>query len=133
MSQHHGMHSAPDTRTLVNFPPELRQHTLRAMRAHLEAISTIEQALAEGQFQQAAQVAESALGMSSLHDHRARDNASYMPAAMAQMGTAMHQAASQFAIAAQDASASGDYKPPLQALARLTSSCVACHAAYKRQ
>jgi hypothetical protein len=135
MHQHHGhaTASAPDTRILVNYPPELRQHTLSSMRAHLQSLHSMQEALAAGDFQQAAHVAESTLGMSALHDHRASDNAQFMPAAMARMGSAMHQAASQFAIAAQDASATGDLKKPLQALAKVSGTCVACHAAYKLQ
>ena len=59
------------------------------------------------------------------------ENVNYMPAAMAQMGAAMHRAASQFALVAQDASATGDLKKPLAALAKLSGTCVACHAAYR--
>lgn len=131
---HHPGHAVPapaDTRQLVQFPPMLREHVLANMRAHLAALRDIQAALSSGDFQKAAQVAESSLGMSSLNDHHADENVKYMPAAMAQMGSGMHRAASQFALAAQDASASGDYKKPLAALANLTGACVACHAAYR--
>ena len=130
---HHGqaMQAQPDARKPVQFPPLLRQQMLGNMRAHLVALRDIQEALGGGDFQKAAQIAESSLGMSSLRDHHADENAKYMPAPMAQLGSAMHRAASQFALAAQDASASGDFKKPLAALAKLSASCVACHAAYR--
>lgn len=132
---HHGHHSAGmhEQRTLVQFPPELMLHTLSSMRAHLAALNAIVDALGRADFQKAADLAETHLGMSSLHDHRAVENAQHMPPAMAQIGTAMHRAASQFAIAAQNASATGDFKKPLAALSGLTSQCVACHAAFRLQ
>ncbi len=125
------MKAPPDKRQLVQFPPAQREHVLSNMRAHLVSLRDIQEALGGGDFQKAAQIAESSLGMSSLHDHHADENAKYMPAPMAQLGSAMHRAASQFALAAQDASASGDFKKPLAALAKLSASCVACHAAYR--
>ena len=130
---HHGrvMSNEPERRELVVFPDAMRAHTLRSMRLHLEALQKIQNALSQGRFDQAGQIAESALGMSALRDHHAHENVKYMPAAMAQMGAAMHQAASQFALAAQDASATGDFKKPLAALAKLSGTCVACHAAYR--
>jgi hypothetical protein len=51
----------------------------------------------------AAKIAESRLGMSSLSLHGAAEIAKYMPQGMQNAGTAMHHAASRFAIAAQDA------------------------------
>jgi cytochrome c556 len=56
-----------------------------------------------------------------------------MPARMREQGTAMHHAASQLAVEAQNSSASGDLKPALAALARTTAACVGCHAAYRVQ
>jgi cytochrome c556 len=49
------------------------------------------------------------------------------------MGTAMHRAASRFAVAASDAAVSGDVKPALAALSRVTQSCVACHSSFRLQ
>jgi cytochrome c556 len=34
---------------------------------------------------------------------------------------------------AKDAAATGDFKPVLEAMARLTQQCVACHSAYRLQ
>ena len=71
--------------------------------------------------------------MSSLEMHGASEVAGYMPKGMQEAGTAMHHAASQFAIVAKDASATGDLRPALASLARLNQTCVACHAAYRLQ
>jgi cytochrome c556 len=52
---------------------------------------------------------------------------------MRSTGTAMHRAASQFAVTAYDASATGDVMPALAALARVTAQCVACHEGFRVQ
>lgn len=129
----HGMAAAPttDRRQQVEFPAELRDHTLANMRDHLGALQEIQAALAKGGFEVAAEVSERRLGMSSLTAHGAHDVAKYMPQGMQDMGTAMHRSASRFAIAAQDAAAANDVKPALGALAEVTATCVACHSAYR--
>lgn len=119
-----------DGRTLVKFPAELEAHTLANMRDHLLALQQIQEALASGRFDQAAEVAEQRLGMSSLRAHGAHEVARHMPEGMQEAGTAMHRSASRFALAARDAAATDDLKPALAALARLTAACVACHAGY---
>jgi hypothetical protein len=123
--------SAADARRLVAFPEPLRTHTLANMRDHLLALGEIQDALARSQFDQAADIAEQRLGMSSLKSHGAHDVAKFMPQGMQDAGTAMHRAASQFATVAKDASVTGDLKPALAALARVNQTCVACHAGYR--
>jgi cytochrome c556 len=54
-----------------------------------------------------------------------------MPQGMQDAGTAMHRSASRFAAAAQESAATGDIKPALVALSRLSGACVACHAGYR--
>jgi hypothetical protein len=122
--------AGPDKRILVKFPAQLRQHTLANMRDHLLALQQIQDALAAGRFDEAADVAEQRLGMTSLKLHGAHEVARYMPTGMQEAGTAMHRSASQFALAARDGAVTGDVKPPLGALAKLTANCVACHSAY---
>lgn len=122
-----------DTRTLVQYPETLRIHTLANMRDHLLSLQEIQAALADGRFDQAGEIAEQRLGMSSLKLHGAHEVAQYMPRAMQDMGTEMHRAASRFAVVAGDAAVSGDVKPALAALSRVTQSCVACHASFRLQ
>jgi hypothetical protein len=122
-----------DARTLVHFPERLRVHTLANMRDHLLALQQIQQSLGDGQYEQAGDIAETRLGMTSLQLHGAHENAQYMPQAMAAIGTRMHRAASRFAVAANDAAVAGDVKPALAALADVTRQCVACHTGFRLQ
>jgi hypothetical protein len=52
------------------------------MRDQLKAIYQIQDAMANGQFDQAAEIAEKRLGMSSLESHGANHNAIFMPKEM---------------------------------------------------
>lgn len=120
-----------DGRIAVQFPEQLKEHTLANMRDHLNRIAQIQDALGKGEYDKAANIAETHLGMSSLDMHGAHDVAKYMPKGMQEVGSLMHRSASQFAIEAQNASATGDVKPALLALSKTTQACVACHAGYK--
>lgn len=123
--------AAPDTRQPVQLPEPLRSHTLTNMRDHLLALGEIQEALARGQFDQAADIAEHRLGLSSLQIHGAPEVSKHMPQGMRDAGIAMHRSASRFATVAKDASVSGDLRPALAGLARINQACVACHADYR--
>ena len=123
--------SAPDRRQLVEFPPALVAETLANMRDHLQTLQEIQLDLGMGHPDVAAKIAESRLGLSSLGLHGAAEVSKYMPQGMQDAGTAMHHAASRFAVTAQDAGATGDLKPVFAGLAEVTAQCVACHTAYR--
>ena len=125
--------SNSDAREFVRFPDALRDHTLANMRDHLLAVQQIQEALARGQEDVAAKIAERRLGMSSLGLHEAHVVAKYMPEGMQAAGTEMHRSASRFAIEAQNSGITGDLKPALEALSKVTAACVSCHAAYRLQ
>jgi cytochrome c556 len=125
--------SAADTRQLVRFPDAMRLHTIANMRDHLHTLEQINAALATNAFESAASIAEQRLGLSSLDAHGAAHLAPYMPKPMQDIGTAMHRAASRFAVEAQNAGASNDVRPALAALSAVMNQCVACHAAYRLQ
>jgi hypothetical protein len=129
----HTQHQAVpvDNRQLIRFPESMRSHTLTNMRDHLVALGEMQDALAKGQFDRAAEVAEQRLGMSSLKTHGAHEVARYIPQGMQDAGMAMHRSASQFAAIAKDASVTGDLRPALAALSRLNETCVVCHAGYR--
>lgn len=120
-----------ERRQAVRFPKTLKEHTLTNMRDHLLALQEIQAALAKADYDRAADVAEQRLGMSSLRLHGAHEVARHMPQGMQDAGTAMHRSASRFAIAAKDAAATGDLKPPLEMLSQVMGACVACHAGYR--
>jgi hypothetical protein len=116
-----------DPRTKVVFPEMMKIHMLGNMRDHLLSLHEIEDALARGDLDKAGDVAETRLGMSSLEAHHAAQMAPYMPKPMQDIGTAMHHAASRFAITVKE----GDIRHSLEALSKVTQQCVACHAAYR--
>ena len=121
----------PDTRQLVDFPPPLRERELANMRDHLRTLSEIQSYLAKYDFDKAADLAEKRLGMSSFDLHGAHEVAPLMPKGMQEAGTALHHAASRFAVAAQDAAVNRDLGRALGALNEVTQACIACHAAYR--
>jgi cytochrome c556 len=120
-----------DRRELVVLPEMMQQHMLANMRDHLSAIAEIQDALADGRFDVAKNVAEERLGMSSLASHGASQMGSYMPEPMRAVGSQMHRAASQFALIAEEASVDRDLSRALKALAAVTAQCNSCHAAYR--
>jgi len=120
-----------DVRKVVTFPRKLKDHELANMRDHLQTISRIQEYLSRHEFDQAAALAEKRLGMSSFGLHGAHEVAPYMPKGMQDLGGAMHHAASQFAIATQEAGVENDVGKALAAFTKVTQACVACHAAYR--
>lgn len=87
-----------DSRQFVKLPEMMQQHMMSNMRDHLSAINEILINMAKGDLDQAADIAESRLGMSSLDSHNADHMAKFMPRGMRQAGTSMHRAASRFAL-----------------------------------
>lgn len=121
------MSLADEDRQLVELPGMMQQHMLANMRDHLAAVNEILERMGKGELDRAADVAETRLGMSSLDRHGASHMAKFMPEEMRNIGTGMHRAASRFALKAQE----GDALSAYRALANVTSSCVACHTAYR--
>ena len=120
-----------DTRELVTMPSPMVLHMLSNMRDHLLAITEIQRSLGAGDFQSAADIAETRIGLSSLASHGASHMAAFMPKPMQNIGTQMHRAASRFALVAQEAGADGNAQRAIAALSKVTAQCVACHAAYR--
>lgn len=118
---------AGDDRQLVVMPERMQQHMLANMRDHLATLDRILAHLAADEPDQAADLAEARLGMSSLDSHGARHMAGMMPAEMQDIGTGMHRAASRFARVARE----GDNAAATAALQKVTAACVACHAGYR--
>lgn len=127
----HGAARGADSREMVNFPPRLAEEMLANMRDHLQTLQEIQEQLGKGHADVAGKIAEAKLGLSSLGMHNAAEVSKFMPQGMQQAGSAMHRAASRFAIVAQDADVTGDMKPVFAALAEITAQCVGCHAGYR--
>ena len=116
-----------DSRQLVQLPEMMQQHMMSNMRDHLVSINEILLNLSSGEMGQAAEIAEQRLGMSSLRSHGANHMAKFMPQAMRDAGTRMHQAASRFSVIAQE----GELQPAYKMLSEVTSACVDCHTGYR--
>ena len=126
--------AASDLRQLVPLPILMQQEMLANMRDHLKTLNTVIGEIADTKFDAASSLLEAQLGMSSLPAHHAAELAPYFPAPMQQDGTAMHHAASRLAIALQDASVTRTFDSMRKvnaALHDVTSTCVACHTAYR--
>jgi cytochrome c556 len=124
---------AANDRQEVKLPPMVREHMLRNMRDHLMALEEITRSLGDKQFDKAAEIAESRLGMSSLDTHGASHMSQFLPQEMGQIGMKMHRAASRFSIAAINAELEGGQTKALSALSEVIQQCVSCHAGYKIQ
>tara|TARA_Y100000813_G_scaffold30665_1_gene19446 strand:- start:24 stop:365 length:342 start_codon:yes stop_codon:yes gene_type:complete len=109
----------------------MRDHMLENMRDHLLALTKIQQHLALEEYEKAATVAENRLGMSSLDGHGASHMARFMPAAMQQIGTQMHKAASRFAIIVQEGGLEGSTPKIAEGLVGVMQQCVACQSSYR--
>ncbi|AMN43719.1 hypothetical protein [Rhodoplanes sp. Z2-YC6860] len=131
--EHEASGHVNDDREFVRLPDALREHTLTNMRDHLLALQEVQEAIGRGQEEAASRLAEQRLGMSSLSLHGAQEIAKYMPQGMQDIGTQMHREASRFAIEVQNSGVTGDLKPALAALSKVTGACVACHSAYRLQ
>lgn len=122
-----------DGRQLVKFPRQMKEHTLTNMRDHLLALQEIQVALASSDYDRAAEVAETRLGMTALTAHGAHESSRFMPKGMQDAGSAMHRSASRFATITKDASVTGEIKPAVGALAEVMQACVSCHTGYRLQ
>lgn len=120
-----------DSRIAVEMPAMMQDHMRANMRDHLLSINEIQSLLAVGKYDAAADIAEKRIGMSSLEAHGASHMAGFMPNGMQDTGTAMHRAASRFAVISQEAGVTRDLPRALGALSQVTQHCVACHAAYR--
>jgi len=116
-----------DSRQYVKLPEMMQQHMMANMRNHLESINKILLLMSNKKLDEAADVAEKSLGMTSLKSHNASHMAKFMPKGMQQVGTSMHKAASRFALTAQE----GDRDAAYKKLNKVTNACVSCHAGYR--
>ena len=121
------VYAGDDKRELVPMPEMMQEHMLSNMRDHLAALNEVLEKLAVGELDEAAEIAEVRLDMSSLESHGASHMARVMPTGMRTVGISMHRAASQFALKAQE----GEVLPAYGALSDITAACVACHSAYR--
>ena len=115
-----------DARQRLLVPPPARDKILSEMRAMLESLSGVLHALAAND-PQAAEKAARASGMAVAADVQP-EMRKLLPQPFLQLGMQTHQS---FDALADRLKAGGTREETLKALAKLTSNCVACHAAYR--
>lgn len=124
----HSMHHqhVMDSRISLNLSPEMKQHQLQNMRSHVAAIRTIAGHLANNEFDQAAQVAHSELGLTEEMRKMCTtmsDNADFT-----KLGLAFHQSGDDLG----EALKTKNMKKSLQALQNTMNYCVECHATFRQ-
>ena len=128
---HDAMAAKADARQFVKLPPHLRKHMMANMRDHLMALESITRLLSAGRYDDAADMADKRLGLSSIRAHGGNKLAPFMPKGMLAIGKSMHQAASRFVITARNAGVEQDPSAALDGLSKVMQRCVACHASYR--
>ena len=134
-------------RQMIDMPPETKQMFLSKMRGHMEALDQIIAALADNDLDDAAEIAETTMGVvgtgtgkkwecddsdgkdTHKHDqskHEKKGFGRLMPAEMKAMGMNLHTAADEFA----DVARQGDRGEAYKALRQISASCVACHQSF---
>ena len=118
-------------RQLVDMPEQARDLMRDDMLNHLSALNEIIGLLGENNLDEAAAVAESRLGKSSMGKHRGTNMGMgpgrFMTPEMRSLGHGMHAAATEFAEVAKK----GDVKNAYAALQNITSGCVGCHYSFR--
>lgn len=124
---------AADTRLMVAMPAEAREEMRAEMLDFQVALHDIVAALAAGRYAEAADIAETRVGVSAMGRHRnAPPNARpgmHMPNEMHAIARGMHVSATEFSKVAR----TGDTAKALGALGTVTGACVACHRSYRTQ
>lgn len=86
---------AEDARTYVELPAPMREHMLSNMRDHLATLAKASELIANKKWEEASDLIEKRIGMSSLETHGASHMAKFMPKTMQEAGTEMHRSASR--------------------------------------
>lgn len=119
--------SSADARAAVRLDPDIKAQFLANMRDYMAVVDQAIGGLATEDFGPAAEAMEQRMGMSSMADPRMKRMMMAVPDSMRALGRSMHQAASRFAVKAEE----GSRVESLRALREVTQTCVACHAAFR--
>jgi cytochrome c556 len=125
---HHAMHNhlMMDERISLNLSPEMKLQQLQNMRSHVAAVQSIAGHLANDEFDLAAEVAHSKLGLTEqmrmMCTHMS-DNKDF-----AKLALEFHQSGDQLG----DTLKTGDMKKSLHALQTTMNYCVQCHSTFRQ-
>ena len=125
MAHHHMKHSMKDGRTSLNLSPEMKNHQLTNMRAHLEAVQAIIGLIADEKFDKASDIAHSKLGLTEEMEKMCNmfNNEDFTA-----LGLAFHKSGDTLG----DALKTKDTKKSLRALNTTVNYCVQCHATFRQ-
>lgn len=121
----HKAHNMNDKRISLGLSPKMKHHQLINMRAHLAAIQTIIGLLSDEEFEKAAKVAHTKLGLTGEMKQMCDmfENEDFK-----KIGYAFHSSADELG----DALQTKDMKKSLQALHKTTGYCVQCHDKFRQ-
>lgn len=125
MEMHHKMHDTGDSRVSLNLSPEMKQHQLSNMRSHVEAVQFIVGLVAKGDFDQAAQVAHSKLGLT---DEMKKMCDMFENQDFKKLGLAFHKSGDELGNVLK----TKDTNKSLEALHDTMGYCVQCHAKFRQ-
>lgn len=123
---HHPMsQNTLDIRKSLNLSPAMKQHQLANMRSHVEAVQSIVGLLSTGDFDQAAEIAHSKLGLT---DEMKKMCGMFGNEQFDQLGLAFHKSGDELG----DTLKTKDMSKSLKALNKTMGYCVECHATFRQ-
>lgn len=120
--------STSDSRISLNLPPSVREVMNRTMREHLESLQKIVEALAEGQYDEAASLAHEELGFPKHHQVMRQEQGAVFPKRYRELAMDHHRKAEELA----KALSSEEMNKILPALDQTIIGCVNCHRVFKQ-
>ncbi|HHB92673.1 MAG TPA: cytochrome C [Thioploca sp.] len=125
MTHHNMKHSLNDGRISLGLSPEMKQHQLSNMRAHLKAIQTIIGLIVEKKFDDASKIAHSQLGLTEKMKRMCNmfSNNNFI-----ELGLAFHKSGDTLG----EALLTRDTNQSLRALQNTVGYCVQCHATFRQ-
>jgi cytochrome c556 len=121
----HKMNMGPDNRISLNLPPMKAQHQLKNMRGHVVAIQSIINFLSKDEFEKAADIASSQLGLT---EEMRMMCSSFGNDQFEKLGFDFHTSADKMA----EVLKTKDKNKSLAALSKTMNYCVTCHATFKQ-
>jgi cytochrome c556 len=114
-----------DSRVSLNLSPMMKQHQLKNMRAHLDAVRQIILFIAEDDFDAASKVASKQLGSNKKMMKMCN---SFDNEAFKSMGMVFHKSGDELAKTLKK----GELQSSLRALNQTMTSCVSCHTTFRQ-
>ena len=125
MSHNNMEHSVNDSRISLGLSPQMKQHQLSNMRSHLEAVQAITGLIAEGEFDQASEMAHLKLGLTEEMNRMCNmfDNKNFT-----ELGLAFHKSGDELG----EVLLTKNTNESLHALQATMGYCVQCHATFRQ-